>query len=495
MSCDVECLATYACNTNPELPLDGAVFAPYVKLGFGGEGREITVGNLSSAPDHHAVIKSFEWGYTQGYGGKIEIFDEEGSNFKKAIERLNKTIALSPTDHASVFVEWGWIITDCYGNTRMNITSQYGGIHYGMAKSISVAYEQGKIKYVLEIGDMHDRIAENRIEKNEGREDSKKPLKQAIRDLFRNNRPSITDVKFIRQDGSPWCFNESDGGCEGPYSVWPADQQNALATVRKWIAPLTTDQGKGIVIFADPKIPESSVIFMEDPQPGPGEIVNCCDHNLGTYIVNGGKCSPVLSFSPTINWSLQSNAGSGGNAAGGMDGGTVKQTGRQGANVERVGIQASIAPDGHANMWRPQPQIVPKAQDANAAHEFAVRLFETPSSISAELKIIGDPSLSTPIGPNGFVTKNISIVVINPYHIVGGADACEWLAQPICNETLSNKNWRIESVNHQIKEGSYVTILKVVLDVPNEALPPGTPLGGAGCGTQTFDNDAAPSDD
>src|SRR5690606_20130670 len=110
------------------------------------------------------------------------------------------------------------------------------------------------------------------------------PLKQAIRDLFRNNRPSITDVKFIRQDGSPWCFKESDGGCEGPYSVWPADQQNALATVRKWIAPLTTDQGKGIVIFADPKIPESSVIFMEDPQPGPGEIVNCCDHNLGTYI-------------------------------------------------------------------------------------------------------------------------------------------------------------------------------------------------------------------
>ncbi|MEI8270457.1 MAG: hypothetical protein WCG45_03745, partial [bacterium] len=51
-----------------------------------------------------------------------------------------------------------------------------------------------------------------------------------------------------------------------------------------------------------------------------------------------------------------------------------------------------------------------------------------------------------------------------------------------------NKRWYLTGINHKISNGSFVTTLKVQLRVPNVTIPATDPLGGKGCGTETFEN-------
>ena len=79
---------------------------------------------------------------------------------------------------------------------------------------------------------------------------------------------------------------------------------------------------------------------------------------------------------------------------------------------------------------------------------------------------------------------NLSLIVINPFHlktqnlVLRDVGCPEWLAQPACNPVFSNKNWQIQGVNHQIKGGSYITILKLMLAAPNVELSRDSTLGG-----------------
>lgn len=497
MSCEFDCLRTYSCSAPIEAGTvaiggeryPGAVFAPWVQVGIEGEGTNITVGNRSSPPDNHAIIKSFEYGFSEGAGVKIEIFDEEGSSLSTFVNRLSKTLCEATQDY-KMSLDFGWIIQYCDGSIEMNRASDHGNRLWFLPLKIEMALENGKIKYTIEGTDLQDRVSENRLENNQGREDNMVDLKDAIRTMFRESCPHIEDVRFEDKDGNEWNFKNSDGGQNGPRSVWTTDQQNALATTRKWIAPLMTENDKGVVFQWKPDEQQPCVVLLEDPNSAPDENDPCCDVHLATYIVNGGNCSPVLQFSPQVNWTLAANAGAGGQQAGGVSAGHEKQEGRDGSNVERVGTQTQFPVNQNDVLWRGPEDIVGKAQDANAAHEAAVRFREVPSSITAELKIIGDPSLAFPLGGAGLIGRTVSIVVINPFYITGGS-ACEWLASPPCNQILSNKRWMIQGANHQIREGSYTTTLKLFLEVPNVELNPGEPLGGRGCGTLTFDNDQA----
>lgn len=483
MGCNFECLSTYGCR-EPFRPYRDAILAPYVSIGFGGDNKEITVGNDSSPPDNHAMIKSMEYGVSEGNGVKIEILDEEGGKFRRVVDRLNKSLALAGRYDSRMFLEFGWIKQDCQGNISRDVTTYYGGILSFILQTIEMNFEGAKIRYSITGNDLGDRIAENRLEKNEGREDHKKNIKQAISDMYLNNYPRIKNIKFMKADGSNWDFKNSDGGKNGPYSVWTTDQQNALAVSRKWIAPLSTNDSRGVQIYTDPTDPES-LIFLEDPAPGPDENPNCCKTNVGTFIVNGGNCGDVLSFTPSFSWTFANNAGSGGGSGGGASGNNVKNEGRKNSNKEKVGVQTHIIPNQNDTMYRANDQIGPKAQDSHANHDDAVRLQENKGAIEAELKIIGNPAFAHPFGgKTKFIGKTISIVVINPFSLIGGGD-CMWLAQPPCNEILSNKAWMIKGVNHQIREGSYITIIKVRLDAPNSEVEIGEPLGGVGCGIFT----------
>jgi hypothetical protein len=70
------------------------------------------------------------------------------------------------------------------------VSDYTAGPLYFMPKILETTLENGRIKYVLEGTDLQGRLAEKRVDKNQGREDMKVPLKQAIRAMFERSCPA-----------------------------------------------------------------------------------------------------------------------------------------------------------------------------------------------------------------------------------------------------------------------------------------------------------------
>lgn len=345
---------------------------------------------------------------------------------------------------------------------------------------MNVVYEGGKIKYILEAQDMISRVGEVRQECNIGTDDNKISLKQAIKKLLKEHLPPpMMDVKFIDKDKKEWNFELGDNG-EGPKGVWSSCQQNKLAAIRRWIAPYRTKNKKGILLQWEGKekgenpVEGGTLILLEDPAPDRCQNFDLCSNNIATYIVNGGNHSPVLSFNPSVNWTFAPSSAAGGSMSPGSAN-AKKQDGKRdcgpGAGDETkdaAGIQTgAVAGSSMDHSVAPDKQASQNVK-GNTAHQEANASRELLSPIEAELKIVGDPSYIFPID---FVTKQLSLIVINPYHLRSSYNGCpEWLAEPVCNPVFSNRGWTIMGVNHQIREGSYVTTLKLQLPVPNVQL-------------------------
>ena len=61
-------------------------------------------------------------------------------------------------------------------------------------------------------------------------------------------------------------------------------------------------------------------------------------------------------------------------------------------------------------------------------------------------------------------------------------DCGDWLADPICNDVLSNRAWLVRSVTHRISEGKFSTTFGVYLVTPGIDIDIDEPLGGVGSG-------------
>jgi hypothetical protein len=111
------------------------------------------------------------------------------------------------------------------------------------------------------------------------------------------------------------------------------------------------------------------------------------------------------------------------------------------------------------------------------------------NSIEAELRVQGDPSdwLCSPV--KGYA-RNLAILVMNTFFLnadPNGGDCPVWsnvlqqlnkqnnLYNTTCNEILSNRNWFITGAEHQIREGSYTTSIKVALYTPGVEASAGQP--------------------
>lgn len=479
MGCDVECLSTYAVLPAKDAT-EGAVFAPFVELNLKGN-FFYTVGNDSSESDgDKTAIKSFQYGFgvaSAGVGGKIELVSEGGSAYIEFAKNLNKTISNAVEDTKNTWFKFGWIVKTCDGHNE-RIESPEINI---MIKTMQTSYETGTVKISLEFIDLMSRHFERTIEGNFGSDDNKIPLKEAIHSVFENNDPEIK-VEFLDADGKEWCFKY--GGCEGPRGKWPGEQQNALAVIRKWLAGQVTDNDKGTIVQYN--VAESSLVIKEDPGVGANESDACSLNSIATYVVNGGNCSDVISFTPTVDWILFNHAGGGTSPSG--DAGVGDETADPDIDIEHAGprdtttIQAQDRDSGSPN------NSARRNQESSAAQTRANKDYEIKPGIEAELKILGDPKgneASDYSNPLNLAGKTISIVVINPYHI----EDCQWISEPKCNEVLSNKNWLILGIDHQISEGQFFTTIKVKLYASNMDIAQGEPLGGAGCGTLAFDND------
>jgi hypothetical protein len=469
-----DCIARYSCGS-PVQPEDVAVMTPYVEIGFGGQTKVLMTGNSSAPPDNHAAIKSFEVGLPGGSppggGFKVEILDEGGTMYRRIIDAINKSLFRARTDTKDTYCRWGWITVKCNGSAAVNFSNKLKFT----PMNVQTAFENGLIKLTFE--GTQPRWADVRLQDNMGDEEEKMPLRQAIEQLFRERAPQVMNVEWEgAEPGSEFLFNNSDGDQhDGPRGVWPTDQQNPLSAARKWLSGVTTSNGKGILIIYDPE--NFSVLIKEDPNTDQSGS-SCCLNSIGTYIVNGGNFSPVLSFNPQITWPAQ-NPANGGTSTGSASGNSEVM--QPDINIERTGSQTGPTIQQHEWMWRNPDEMSTRTTEAFGANMQAEKPYTPLSGIQAELKIIGDPSFDN---PRRFTGRWVSIIVINPFYVCGNVESgeCTWLATSNCNAVLSNKKWQIQAVNHQISAGSYVTTLKVMLPQPNSDIDVTEPLGGNNCG-------------
>jgi hypothetical protein len=115
----VNCIDKFSCDKMIRLPFDGTSgdkkyegysFAPFVEMKLNVSGEILTVGNNSRPNGNNtAVITSLEYGASEGTGVLIEIFDEEGGNFTKSFQALNKSLSNIKEDISNLVIDFGWL--------------------------------------------------------------------------------------------------------------------------------------------------------------------------------------------------------------------------------------------------------------------------------------------------------------------------------------------------------------------------------------------------
>lgn len=496
-NCLAGCISEYLCGS---LVLPGPAgeqaesFAPWVWVTLGVDGKEITVGNESfSANPNTACVKSYEVGWVDTPKVTVEIVDEDGGRMGAIVDSIRKCMP-SIGKGTELVSQFGWIVTTCEGSKRKISSLKFKH----QIVNLEMSYSQGKIKYRIDATANSPIYEDMREDNTKGEDDKKINIEEAIENLC--SLPPATRVRYVQRqkDGSlkDVKFKWKKFGKGGPKSTWQGDNQNRVASITKWMECFRIDDGsehgKGILpIFTPTEYDE--LLLLENPT-GPDESTACTGKSLGTYIVNGGKCSTVIEFNPTFNW-LKAAAGfsAGGGTSGPASTNNKFQEDEKIEDQEKdhgstAGLQQQVTISQQAwDAYGPKNAFT-ETMRSQQAHTQASRLTDINiDAIEADLVILGDPreQFCQPMGGN-----TVSLVAINPFRIKGsGNGGCgDWLAEPGCNEILSNKNWQAKGVNHSIKEGSYTTTLKLMLADPGTNLRKKYPLGGAGSNGATVKN-------
>ena len=486
MSCNAPQAEMYLCDDQVD-PQPEAVLGPFVEVYFGS--FMITNSNVGyNGSDARACIKSFQFGRSvaNGCGFKIEIITEEYSTMLKIVGILNKSKADANSDAHKASCKFGWVKRNCLNKTKRVSNESFGGKLLFLVQTVESNFENGVYKLNVECCDLFQRTNQQTQGLNEfGEDDNKMPLKDALKDIWTQPQyhPNVDQVEFKAYDnrepvsksgtGRQFDFKNADGGSRGPRSTWQTKEKNKLSTTRSWIDPVLTKDNKGIMQIYDNEN-NLSLVWQEDVIDD-GDF-GCNKRHLGSFVVNGGNCTPVISFSPKINW-LTQNTGTGA-----VDGGASNIDGQRAINQmspnskwrlrENIGSNQTETPSTDQNLWRPKRIQAKATQEAAIEHGHATVAYEVAGAIEAELTIQGNPKFSYNYGPNGIVGAYIAIAVLNPAVIRNNdtETGCVWLSESPVNEVLSNTSWLVKGVDHQITDGKYITTFKVLLPAPNAEL-------------------------
>jgi hypothetical protein len=334
-----------------------------------------------------------------------------------------------------------------------------------------------------------------------------------------------TDIEFVKPNGDTTCREKKseDTDClgYGPYKIYRADTRGPLEIIREWLnqgvlardktGKVTSDKQRvGITLNYDPtykfvpaddikdKTTNDKCATCTSSQPQYGRLLvwanaipycqgNFTESQINTrlkavYIVNGGNCSPVLAFAPTFRWHAMAAQRTAGNSTP-VVGTNVDQ--RIGFRRVNCPIAAGSGPNKNAvptGTQEVQITTTPSTQTQEAVfHHVMANLMI--GAIEADLRVQGDPSkwLCSPIYGYG---RCVGIVFVNPFFLVddpNSAIKCPgWFAtdpdspnaafKSSINELLTSKGWFIFGVDHQIKDGQYITTIKLKLIAPGAEL-------------------------
>lgn len=469
------------------------IVAPFVKMCLcdGTTGEEIvTVGNKSSKNfnnENEMAITSFQWGSDNGLGCTVEIADYGGNSFEEFSKHvMTPSNAADDQPKYTMNVRWGWIITDCEGNET--IRSSY--THTLFVLSIQLKFDS-IYKYVISGTDMFGAsLITSKIEEVYGSDNNPMKLKDAIKKLIKETAPKSNKIFFLKRKGKK--FEKFEFGVDKnsePKGVWHGDNKIITGTIYNWIDSFETEDEKGVKIVADGTnglLTENgstkglgadrfgqhttscndacspTIVVLSDPYE---KKEGCADNNIGTYIVNGGECSSVISFHPQVEAVYAPMSQVGGN----ID-----------AKAGATAYKQNPDPNSKTNWGTSTYHTVTEVAYRNELGDAAGKTIENSKKhyiinnvykpISAELVIQGDPGLD-----NFLTTKcaTLSLIVLNPFHLALGeySDCPEWIRGTFlndvgCNSVLSSKEWFIDGVSHEISSGSYTTTLRIRLIMP-----------------------------
>ena len=453
------------CVYRGERTIQGENISPFVHLSLGKKsddfrkGEWISVGNISTSEKFHseAVIKSFEFGASDGVVASIEILDERGGAFDRSVSELFTNLN---ADNGQAAIWWGWIITDCQtGVTRL----EKAGPIFLLMKKMNVTFSGGKVKYKIECTDIinvtKDITSENSIW---GDDENPMGVKDALKKMMEDTDPKI-NIKWMNKNGKSNVEFKDD-----PKSVWETNGLDKLSSIVQWLENFITTNGRGIIPIWDYTKELATLLLMEAPDFEKAQNPKSNEFK-GIYIVNGGKNSNVISFNPSINWhSFYQYAANAGGKGSGPESGKIEWKNDKGIKPkkqksENLGAIQTITTN-RAAIWvhgQKSPTEINKNQVITSQ---AMAAISASGPVTAELKIQGTVEERF-WHPQRAIGKFAHIVLINPYHLRTG-NGCEWLAQPVCNDIFTSKKWKIMGVAHSIKEGSFVTTLKVELQPP-----------------------------
>jgi hypothetical protein len=462
----------------PQKPREEATLGPFVQIGISAGGKQITVGNNS----YPAVIKSFQYGGSNGTGVNIEIVDEEGGAFVAFVLKLY-TLAVGSQPVLTVY--WGWRSQSCEGSPLASPTPAGSCVpfsptaqdvsceHRFILLNISSTYVgNGLLKFIVEGTDPLTGLFESRVPICQGSDNSTKRvnMESAIKNLLKDQP---LEVVFYRLQADttvlPITYAKDSGisSSGGKLGLYVGLNEDVITTIESWLAMNLSDKNRSFELIFNSAATPPNLIVLESLKPA--TTSNFDDYNVATYLINAGCNSPVISFQPNIKYSAIMFP-NGGGAGGAGRGGSANQ------NTPNVGFcpQDSQIKQGAVRALSP-PRIFQEGNGKlafvkNAQYQDLKSMASyTPQSITAELRIQGNPSLSNMLL---LIGRYVTLVVFNPYTVGGtGAGNCSWTRKTgQCNSVYSSKAWRIEAVSHDIKDGSYTTTLKLNLALPCDQL-------------------------
>ena len=453
---------------------------------------EIGFGNGS----YPAAITSFQYGLSTGCGAEIEITDEEGGEFAKVFDRLTREGSASGN---FAKLKFGWISGSCTdsGLSLLNSINNYLGTSFRpgdktyispvinlMIQTVTAEFKSGVCKYKLHCIDLIRSLDGVKMPTVIGTPERPVTLKQAIIEVMKERNVTVKFVRFNNAtEYTDLVFAYGGSGIvdpkEGPKQVWRGSDKPVLEVIKEWLRPEVAKAGitnKGIKIIYDP-LDSSLVCVVDIPDYCVGSVNE--NFNIGSYVVNGGNCSPVIEFKPDIQWIAASMA----YATGGTVAGNSPSTQASKGPLDCLGNNR-VSPHLYGrenNHMRVGPSLSITMNEGELAGRLAKALGWSYSStylnnvanivfgggITAELVIQGDPSY---VSPFFLIGRTVSLIVMNPYSITG-TNTCDWKTTDKPNNVLTNNNWLIQGVTHTISSGVFRTTMKLSMLTPGQNAP------------------------
>lgn len=482
----------------PKLPEKGHTLGPWVCVTFTVGGQTISVGNLSSPETGNcAVIKSFEYGHTDGFKAHFVIQDQEGGGFQNVVNHLFKDWKEAKSGAKKYEVRWqfGWAKSSC----GVPIPDAVSECCYGIVGELETSFAEGKYTVEFAATDLGVRMQEGGSEKEQGSEKQRMYLKDAIVQLLTSGEPPnvkevefkkwengiAMDVGFLEKDCKNVDTGEIDKEClkKGPKDLYRPEGEDKVTAVRRWLRPFLSENKKGWAVQAIPSVSGGKFIIWEDrPPPCVTQSDEWWQTNcIGHFLINAGRESPVIEFNPKFRWTFDHlrnmggiPPGAGGHVAPGIDEKGKKGSSKSLGSFECPPLSRPVQEGaGHAILQTPvetlrsihgEESAVVMAKANEGAHRADARWF--PSITEATLVIVGDPTLCR---PDEMFNRTVTLTMYNPFFIRNNNATngkTEWLSEPYKNCVITNTAWMVTGITHRIELGNYTTTLHLKIAEP-----------------------------